>query len=290
MLRNRIATAVCHVTLSVSVSAFAQDGGSESGDLRSYVSSRSAMMNPRMMSFMPADLVSLIMQPHIVKELDVTQEQQKSIREVMMIRQQAQMKASMAMQEMGKEMQKQFADGKRPDPEAMKKMQQVQQDYMAAQQQVQSDADRAIFETLERKQAQRLMQIQLQITLKNNGRSSLAQEPLAEILDITADQKRKLVEKQIEGKKELDEMVEVLRSEMQHQALTEVLTKSQLDKLGAMQGDTLETKRPDYYSQILRQRILNEKPGLGSRLLEGARKAVEGVKKDLGGEDKKSDK
>lgn len=287
MLHYRITAASLVTLLSMSCAAIAQDA--ESGDLRSYVSSQSAMMNPRMMSFMPSDLVSLVMQPHIVKEIDVTQEQQKSIREIMMIRQQAQMKASMAMQEMGKEMQKQFASGKQPDPEVMKKMQEVQKDFMAAQQQVQSDADRAIFETLDRKQAQRLMQIQLQITLKNSGLTSLAQEPLAEILNITAEQKRKLVEKQIEGKKELDEMIEVLRSEMQHQALTEILTKSQLDKLGTMKGDTLEAKRPDYYSQMLRQQVLKEKPGFGSRLLEGARKAVDGIKKELGGDDKKSD-
>lgn len=288
MLRYRILIAASISVLATSYSAIAQDA--ESGGLRSYVNSQSAMMNPRMMSFMPSDLVSLLMQPHIVKELDVTQEQQKSIREIMMIRQQAQMKASAAMRKIGQEMQKQFAAGKQPDPEAMKKMQTVQKEFMAAQQQVQADADNAIFETLERMQAQRLMQIQLQITLKNNGLTSLAQEPLAEVLDITPEQKRKLVEKQIEGKKELDEMIEVLRSEMEHQALTEILTKSQLDKLGAMKGDTLEAKRPDFYSQYLRRQVLKEEPNFGSKLLDGARKAVEGIKKELEGDEKKPDK
>ena len=179
MPANQVSTAFLAIALCLPCMAFAQDA--ESGNLRSYVSSQSAMMNPRMMSFMPSDLVSLLMQPHIVKELEVTPEQQKSVREIMMIRQQAQMKASMAMQEMGKEMQKQFAAGKQPDPEAMKKMQQVQKDFMASQQKVMDDADRAIFETLKREQSQRLIQIQLQITLKNNGLSSLAQEPLAEV-------------------------------------------------------------------------------------------------------------
>ena len=85
-------------------------------------------------------------------------------------------------------------------------------------------------------------------------------------------------------------MVEVLRSEMQHQALTEILTKSQLDKLGTMKGDTLEAKRPDFYSQMLRRQVLKEEPTIGSRLLEGARKAVDGIKKELGDDEKKSDK
>jgi hypothetical protein len=288
MLRYRTMIAMSLIAFAMPCSVPAQDA--ESGGVRSYVSSQSAMMNPRMMTFMPSDLASLVMQPHIVKELDVTPEQQKSIREIMKIRREAQMKAGMAMQEMGKEMQKQYADGKRPDPEVMKKMQQVQKDFMEAHKQVQTDADNAIFETLERKQSQRLMQIQLQITLENNGLSSLAQEPLAEVLDITPEQKRKLVEKQIEGKKELDEMIDVLRSEMEHQASTEILTKSQLDKLGAMKGDTLEAKRPDFYSQYLRRQVLKETPSFGSKLLDGARKAVEGIKKDLGGDEKKSEK
>ena len=247
-------------------------------------------MNPRRISYMSSNLASLVVKSNIVKELDITSEQQKSIREIMSIRQQAQLKASMAMPTISQEMQKQFAEGKQPDPEAIKKMQEVQKDYMASRQQVQADTDRAIFETLELKQAQRLMQIQLQIALKNNGLSSLAQEPLAEILGITAEQKRELVEKQIEGKKELDEMIEVLQSEMQHQSLVEVLTKSQLDKLGTMQGDTLEIERRDFYSRYLRRQVLKEQPSLGSKLLDGARKAVEEVKKDFEDGDKKPKK
>ncbi|MFT5095461.1 MAG: hypothetical protein ACKVII_02660 [Planctomycetales bacterium] len=57
-----------------------------------------------------------------------------------------------------------------------------------------------------------------------------------------------------------------------------------------MKGDTLEAKRPDFYSQFLRRQILKEEPTFGSKLLDGARKAVEGIKKDLEGDEKKSDK
>ena len=288
MLRYRITAASLVSLLSMTCSPFAQDG--ELGDLRSYVSSQSAMINPGMMSFMPSDLSSLLSQPHIVQELKISEDQQQSIREIMSIRRKAQSESMALMRKLSEERRKSYTAGKRPDIESLKNMQKVHQQYQAAREQAQADAERAIFETLERKQAQRLMQIQLQITLKNSGLTSLAQEPLAEILDITPEQKRKLVEKQIEEKKELDEMIEVLRSEMQHQALTEILTKSQLDKLGTMKGDTLEAKRPDYYSQMLRQQVLKEKPGFGSRLLEGARKAVDGIKKELGDDDKKSDK
>lgn len=280
--------AVCTIALAVPCSVLAQDGNSgQSVNLRSYVNSQSAMMNPSMMSFMSSDLASLLMQPHIAQELKITEEQTKSIREIMSIRHKAQMESMVEMRKMSEEMRKKFTAGERPDSETIKHMRTVQKEYTAAREKLQADAEDAIFETLERKQSQRLMQLQLQIALKNNGLSSLAQEPLAELLEITPEQKRKLVEKQIEGKKELDEMIEVLRSEMEHQALTEILTKSQLDKLGAMKGDTLEAKRPDNYSQYLRRQVLKEEPTIGGKLLDGARKAVDGIKKELEGDEKK---
>ena len=192
MRRNTIQSVVCLAALAVSVSAYAQDG-EQTETLRSYVSSSSRMISPQMMSFMPSDLVSLLGQPHIVQELKVTEEQQTSIREIMMTKQKARMAVSVAMRELSTDMRKQFAAGKRPDQEAMKKANTVRQEYMDAQAKVQADADNAIFAMLEKKQAQRLMQVQLQITLKNYGLTSLAQEPLAENLTVTPDQKRKLV-------------------------------------------------------------------------------------------------
>ena len=145
---------------------------------------------PRM-SIIPADLVSRIMLPHIVNEISVAPEQQMSIQTIMTIRQRPLLKVRMVTQEMGKDMQKQFAAGKQPDPDVITKMKDVQKEFIASQQQVQTDADRAIFETMKRQQQ-----------------------------------------------------------------LTEILTKSQLDILGTMKGDTTEAKRPDFYSQVLRRQVL----------------------------------
>ena len=75
------------------------------------------------------------------------------------------------MQQMGIEMQKQFAAGKQPDTDVIRKMKDVQKEFMASQQQVQKDADRAIFETT--KQQQQLTEIlaksQLDIPGTMNG-------------------------------------------------------------------------------------------------------------------------
>ena len=114
-----------------------------------------------------------------------------SIQTIMTIRQQPLLKVRMVTQERGKDMQKQFAAGKQPDPDVIKKTKDVQEEFIASQQQVQTDADRAIFETMKRQQQ-----------------------------------------------------------------LTEILTKSQLDILGTMKGDTTEAKRPDFYSQVLRRQVL----------------------------------
>ena len=57
------------------------------------------------------------------------------------------------MQQMGIEMQKQFAAGKQPDTDVIRKMKDVQKEFMASQQQVQKDADRAIFETTKQQQS-----------------------------------------------------------------------------------------------------------------------------------------
>lgn len=170
--------------------------------------------SPRM-SIIPADLISLIMLPNIVKEISVAPEQQKSIQTIMTIRQQPLLKVRMAMLEMGKEIQKQFSAGKQPDPDVIKKMKDVQEKFMASQQQLQTGADRAIFETMK-----------------------------------------------------------------QQQQLTDILTKSQLDILGTMKGDTTEAKRPDFYSKFLRRQVLPTSQRAIAKL-EGVRKAADGIKKEL---------
>ena len=101
------------------------------------------------------------------------------------------------------------------------------------------------------------------------------------MLTITGDQKRKLVEKQLENEKELERMMAVLREEMEHEALSEVLSKSQLEKLDQMKGDTLTIDQPDYYSSLLRRQVLGDDRTLGRQLLDGARKVINDATKDL---------
>ena len=86
---------------------------------------------PRM-SIIPADLVSRIMLPNIVNEISVASEQQMSIQTIMTIRQQPLLKVRMVMQAMGKEMQKQFAAEKQPDPDVIEKMKDVQEEFVAS--------------------------------------------------------------------------------------------------------------------------------------------------------------
>lgn len=271
-------------TFALAALAVAQDDAADQGP-QSYVGRSSRLVRPSFGSTQSTDLTSMLLQPQVQEELKLTDDQQAALRELMSLRMKARMEAGRKMSEMSAEMRKRFTSGERPDRAAIDEMRKVSEEYRKARDQAEANADAAVFETLDPKQTKRLLQIQLQLALKNGGIAAIAQPPLADTLTITADQKRKLVEKQLENEKELERMMAVLREEMEHEALSEVLSKSQLDKLNQMKGDTLTIKRPDIYSSMLRRQVLGDDRTLGQQLLDGARKAVNDARKDLKGED-----
>lgn len=73
---------------------------------------------------------------------------------------------------------------------------------------------------------------------------------------------------------------EIFETMKRQQQLTEILTKSQLDILGTMKGDTIEAKRPDFYPQFLRRQVLTTSQRSIAKL-EGVRKDAAGIKKEL---------
>lgn len=72
---------------------------------------------------------------------------------------------------------------------------------------------------------------------------------------------------------------EIFETMKRQQQLTEILTKSQLDILGTMKGDTIEAKRPDFYPQFLRRQVLTTSQRSIAKH-EGVRKDAAGIKKD----------
>lgn len=284
MLRRRLLMSASLATFALAALAVAQDDAADQGP-QSYVGRSSRLVRPSFGSTQSTDLTSMLLQPQVQEELKLTDDQQAALRELMSLRMKARMEAGRKMSEMSAEMRKRFTSGERPDRAAIDEMRKVSEEYRKARDQAEANADAAVFETLDPKQTKRLLQIQLQLALKNGGIAAIAQPPLADTLTITADQKRKLVEKQLENEKELERMMAVLREEMEHEALSEVLSKSQLDKLNQMKGDTLTIKRPDIYSSMLRRQVLGDDRTLGQQLLDGARKAVNDARKDLKGED-----
>lgn len=284
MRRNRMLTRASLVTLALAALAVAQDDAEDQGP-QSYVGRSSRLLRPSFGATQSTDLTSMLLQPQIQEELKLTDDQQSALRELMSLRMKARMEAGRKMNEMSAAMRERFTSGERPDQAAIDEMRKVSEEYRKARDQAEANADAAVFETLDPKQTKRLLQIQLQLALKNGGIAAIAQPPLADTLTITTDQKRKLVEKQLENEKELERMMAVLREEMEHEALSEVLSKSQLDKLNQMKGDTLTIKRPDIYSSMLRRQVLGDDRTLGQQLLDGARKAVNDARKDLKGED-----
>src|SRR6185503_12998486 len=91
-------------------------------------------------------------------------------------------------------------------------------------------------------QVDRLKQLRLQMQMRNRGVNALAAGELAEVLDLTDEQKAKLADKQKEAEKQLREKIEEIRRQLQRDVLTEVLTAQQRDKLVKMIGDEYKYK------------------------------------------------
>ncbi len=280
MLRHRMLARTSLVTFAFVALAVAQDDAANQPP-QSYVGSSSRLIRPPFGITQSTDLTSMLMQSQIQEDLNLTADQRDAISELRSLRNKARMEVSQKFSEMTAAMRKRSATGERPDRAALEEMRKASDEYRKAREQAEANADAAVFETLDPKQTQRLLQIQLQIALKSSGIAALAQPPISDMLTITGDQKRKHVEKQLENEKELERMMAVLREEMEHEALSEVLSKSQLDKLNEMKGDTLTIDQPDYYSSLLRRQVLGDDRTLGRQLLDGARKVINDATKDL---------
>jgi len=98
-----------------------------------------------------------------------------------------------------------------------------------------------------------MKQVKIQMVMRNFGFGALALPQIADTVNLTEKQKDELVDKQIEVQKELRELVQKLRSELEERALKEVLTSEQKSKLDKMTGKAYSPKMPNYYEQMLRQ-------------------------------------
>ena len=280
MSGRRILAGLVLLSLTCGLETAAQEPAAET-PLQSYSNSRSSMLHPAFSSIQSSDLLTLLSQPQIRDELKLSADQQTAVREIMSLRMRAQREASVLMQDLRKRQTQTRQEGASPDSAQLSDMRTAFEAYRKAHDEAQANAENAIFETLDPQQSRRLLQIQLQIELKNSGLAAIAQAPLADILTITDDQKRQLVEKQLETKAELDRMIEVLRNEMEHEALSTVLSPAQMERLTQMKGKPLELQGNDAYSHMLRRQILGDDRTFSRQLLDGARKAVEDAAKDL---------
>lgn len=294
MLRFSAVLPLLIVSLTSSVLlAWQDDAAAPESGFKSYVDSRIPAMN-RMSRYVPSDLLGLLQYPQYADQFNLTADQRKTIQEARMEQMQASQKASaeimkysQSMRKRQMELQKRFTGDDRPDAEELKElqkeMQEMQQplrDMQAAQEMARANAEAKVVSTLSEKQVKRVLQVQLQSALRSHGITALAGSQLAELLNLTVDQKKKLVEKQIENQKELQLMMESLREELEHEALSEVLTPSQLEKLDGLRGESFKPQMPDY-TQLLRQQVLGERPSAAGGLLRGLQNIGKEIKRDL---------
>lgn len=222
--------------------------------------------------YTPHDAVSLLQYPGTMSEFKITPEQRQKMMEINKFRMEAHQKAMAAMQKA--QSSGQFSP-------------QAYQDYKKAQDELNAELDRRLGSLLTPQQQERMKQVQIQMVMKNFGFGALALPQIADTLNLTEKQKDELVDKQIEVQKELRELVQELRAELEERALKDVLTSEQKAKLDKLTGKSFSPKVPDYYEQMLRQQL---RPSKTSNLLQGIGAAVERVKKDFQDDDDKDKK
>ena len=177
MLRHRMLARTSLVTFAFVALAVAQDDAANQPP-QSYVGSSSRLIRPPFGITQSTDLTSMLMQSQIKEDLNLTADQRDAISELRSLRNKARMEVSQKFSEMTAAMRKRSATGERPDRAAIEEMRKASDEYRKAREQAEANAGAAVFETLDPKQTQRLLQIQLQIALKSSGIAALAQPPI----------------------------------------------------------------------------------------------------------------
>jgi len=102
------------------------------------------------------------------------------------------------------------------------------------------EEERAIKEILLPRQLKRLGQLQLHMSMRNQGTLALMRNEFDDALGLTPEQKQKLAKKQEEAKKELKRRVEEIRNQLNQEIRAEVLTLKQRQTLKQLIGEPLE--------------------------------------------------
>jgi hypothetical protein len=115
-----------------------------------------------------------------------------------------------------------FSD--QPEDAAAKQIEELEKEMFA-------DMKKAEEEILLPFQRDRLRQIRLQAALGSGGSQAVVSEAFADLLHLTAEQKKELQKKAIEAEQKLNREIGQLRQKLHREALEEVLTQSQLRTL-----------------------------------------------------------
>lgn len=193
------------------------------------------------MSFMPQDDMGIVNFPQFADELEIVEDQQQQLRtlghEIRKARQQ--MIHSFHT--------KQKESRKTGNVEDATK---IHEHMMAQEKKFQAKLQEGMSEILLPHQIKRLEELKFQMKLRNQGARALANSQVADLLDITDEQRKELHEKQREKKQEINEQIAKLREEARKEILDEVLTDAQRMKLAELMGEKYVIKRPQRQNQF----------------------------------------
>ena len=107
---------------------------------------------------------------------------------------------------------------------------------------VRENIQKELKEILSPSQAKRLGQLKVQMKLKNRGALALAEEKLAEVLDISEEKRKEIRKSHRDAMQELHREMERLRERYRRQLIKDMLSKEQLAKLEDLTGDEYDVK------------------------------------------------
>ena len=207
------------------------------------------------------DSFGMLSQKQLIDELKLTAEQTQKIKDA-----RAAMQKSLS--EQWKEMRANQKDGQRYD---FRKWQQLQ-----AKQR--TKATDAVAKILTKQQQTQLEELQYQMQLRNMGSRAIQYGGSGAAPKLTDEQKKKLQQKQLDVSRELQKMMQQLRSEMEQEALEAVLPKEQLLLLETIQGKKFDIKKPDI-------RRFNLGGAGGTKPATGIKRVISDIKKEVNNED-----
>ena len=227
-MRSRTTILLCLLTSSAAAQVVIQravQSGEDAASVVSGIIEAPLAFSPTMTFFganaLPSDPLGMLQRKQIQEELDLSKDQIEVVKEL--------------QRDIQRQTREIFSSGAKFGGDAARMME-------TAQKAIRENIEKELGEVLSVKQIQRLGQLEVQMSLRNRGVRALTEDKLAKALEISAEQKKDILERQRKAMKDLQEEIEDLKERHRTRLLKELLDDEQLSKLEKMSGNEYQVR------------------------------------------------